>query len=236
MIKVSTKYKKRRNNTIYTVILMIMILFPALLLCSCARVPLYSVDIQYSPPLDKIRLAETSKKLTITVAKFNDLRKVEDKMIIGRVMQSGKSPIPIFPKFHIPSVTVTRAIKDYVNRSGYAVATGTPDWNLSDDTIAKEWGDIVIGGDIHEFELICVKERPIIRYKAHVKLTAVFADVTKQETKFKVNVESSPSLDHVRFTEGKMAEVINDALAAAVNKIFENEQVNKKLREISNEK
>jgi hypothetical protein len=49
-------------------------------------------------------------------------------------------------------------------------------------------------------------------------------------------VESSPSLDHVRFTEGKMTEVMNDALAAAVNKLFENEQVNQKIRAIAKEK
>lgn len=230
------KYKNRRNNSIYTVMLMIMILFPALLLCSCARAPLYTVDIGYAIPPDKIKPAEAPKNVTITVAKFNDLRNVDDKMVIGRVMQAHKSPIPIFPKFYIPSVTVTRAVRAYMNKSGYAVATGTPDWNLSDDTIAKEWGDIVIGGDIHEFELICIKERPIIKYTARVKLTAVFADVTKQETKLKVNVESSPSLEHIRFTEGKMAEVINDALTAAVNKIFENEQVHQKLKEIVNEK
>jgi hypothetical protein len=230
------KYKNRRNNSIYAVMLMIMILFPALLLCSCARAPLYTVDIGYVIPLDKIKPAEAPKNVTITVAKFNDLRNVDDKMVIGRVMQAHKSPIPIFPKFHIPSVTVTRAVKAYMNKSGYAVATVTPDWNLSDDTIAKEWGDIVIGGDIHEFELICIKERPIIKYTARVKLTVVFADVTKQETKLKVNVESSPSLEHIRFTEGKMAEVINDALTAAVNKIFENEQVHQKLKEIVNEK
>ena len=236
MMKASIKSKNGRSDAIKTVMRSLMILSLALLLGSCARTALYSVDIEYVPPLNKVKPAKTPKALSITVAKFNDLRTIEDKMVIGKVMQAHKPSIPILPKFHVPSVTVTRAVKRYLDKSGYTVSTGTPDWNLIDNTIEKEWGDIVIGGDIHEFELICVKERPIIKYTARVKLTAVFADVTKQEIKFKVNVESSPSLDHIRFTEGKMAEVINDALAAAVNKLFENEQVNQKIREIANEK
>ncbi|HEU17812.1 MAG TPA: hypothetical protein ENO00_00300 [Deltaproteobacteria bacterium] len=236
MMKTSTLSITRRNDIIKTIMKSLVILSIMLLTVSCARVPLYSVDIDYVTPLNKIRPADTSTKLSITVATFNDLRNVDDKMVIGKVMEANKLPIPILPKFHTPSVTVTRAVKGYLNKTGYTVSSRTPDWNLTDDSIEKEWGDIIIGGDIHEFELICVKERPVIRYRARVRLTAVFADVTQRETKFKVNVESSPSLDHVRFTEGKMTEVMNDALAAAVNKLFENEQVNQKIRAIAKEK
>ncbi|MBN2255187.1 MAG: hypothetical protein JW736_05740 [Deltaproteobacteria bacterium] len=213
--------------------LMIMSLALALTAISCAPPALYNVTVEYAAPPEAAGKPEASKNLTITVAKFNDLRNVEDTMVIGSVSQAGERPIPILPRFHMPSISVTRAVKDYLYSQKYIVAKGAPDWNLNSDTIAQEWGDMVIGGNIRAFELICSKERPIIKYKARVSLTAVFADVAKKEILFSVNVESSPSLDHVRFTEGKMAEVINDALAAAVNQIFENEQVSRRMREMA---
>jgi hypothetical protein len=200
---------------------------------SCAPPSLYHVTIDYSTPRETEMTLKAPQHLTITVAKFNDLRNVEDTMVIGSVSQAGKRPIPILPRFHMPSISVTRAVKDYLDSRKHIVAKGTPDWNLDSDTIAQEWGDMVIGGNIRAFELICSKERPIIKYKARVSLTAVFADVAKKEILFSVNVESSPSLDHVRFTEEKMAEVINDALAAGVTKIFENEQVIRRMSEMA---
>jgi hypothetical protein len=215
--------------------LLMMSLVMMLTVLSCAPPSLYNVTIEYAPPADMGKPSEAPKNLTIAVANFRDLRKVEDAMIIGRVSQAGKRSIPIMPRFHMPSVTVTRAVKDCLAKMGYTVAKGTPDWDLSADAVAPEWGDIVIGGDIHAFELTCLKERPVIKYKARVRLTAVFADAANKKILFSVNVESSPSLDHVRFTEGKMAEVIDDALTAAVSKIFENEQVVRKIKEKAGE-
>jgi hypothetical protein len=125
------------------------------------------------------------QKLVLTVSKFNDLRQVEDKMVIGQVVEWGGSEIPIFPKFRIPPDAVTHAIKDYLRKTGYRLSIGTPDWDLNDDTIKKEWGDIVIGGNIHEFKIVCTKNCPIRKYIAKVKFVAVFANTRKSKTEVK---------------------------------------------------
>jgi hypothetical protein len=233
MIKESMKSANGKRIVITRIAMLFMSLALALPAVSCTPPALYNVTVEYAPPPETERPPEAPKNLIITVAKFNDLRKIEDTMVIGRVTQAGRRPIPILPRFHMPSVAVTSAVKDYLNTSGYMVAKGAPNWDLNGNTVAPEWGDMVVGGNIHEFELICIKERPVIKYNARVRLTAVFADVSKQKILFSVNVESSPSLEHVRFTEGKMAEVINDALTAAVNKLFENEQVSRRIREMA---
>jgi len=213
----------RRDAVTTTVIRLLIILCMVLFLGACAQTRPYSVDIEYMPPLKTSATDEKVKNLSITVAKFNDLRKMDDKMVIGKVVKSDGTKILILPKHHMPADAVTRAVKLYLSKAGYNVSNQIPDWNLNDDAIENEWGNIVIGGDIHEFELVCFKEMPVRKYKAKVTLT-------------EVNVESSPSLEHVRFTEGKMAEVINDALAAAINKIFESQKVNQKIKEIAGEK
>jgi uncharacterized lipoprotein YajG len=227
---------ERRDSVTTTIIRFLMISCLAMFLGACARPGLYSVDLLYISP-EKTSVADKkTKNLSITVAQFNDVRTVKDKRIIGKVVKSDGTRIPILPKHRMPSDAVTRAVRHYLNGEGYRVSSRTPVWNLSDDTIEDGWGTIVIGGNIHEFELICLKEMPIREYKARVKLSVVFADVAKKKMKLKVNVESSPSLEHIRFTEGKMTEVINDALAAAINRIFENREVHQKIKEIAEEK
>lgn len=227
---------ERRDAVTTTIIRFLIILCMVLFLGACAQTRPYSVDIEYMPPLKTSAADEKVKNLSITVAKFNDLRKMDDKTVIGKVVKSDGTKILILPKHHMPADAVTHAVKLYLCKAGYNVSNQIPDWNLNDDAIENEWGNIVIGGDIHEFELVCLKEMPVRKYKAKVTLTAVFADVAKKATKLKVNVESSPSLEHVRFTEGKMAEVINDALASAINRIFESREVNQKIKEIAGEK
>jgi uncharacterized lipoprotein YajG len=227
---------ERKEAVTTTIIRLLMICCLALSLGACAPPGLYSVDLLYISP-EKTSVADKkTKNLSITVAQFNDVRTVNDKRIIGKVVKSDGMKIPILPKHHMPADAVTRAVRHYLNSEGYRVSSRTPVWNLSDDTIESGWGTMVIGGNIHEFELICLKEMPIRKYKASVKLSVIFADVAKKKMKFKVNVESSPFLEHIRFTEGKMTEVINDALSAAINRIFENREVHQKIKEIAEKK
>jgi uncharacterized lipoprotein YajG len=227
---------ERREAVTTTIIRLLMICCLAMFLGACARPGIYSVDLLYISPEKTSVTDKKAKSLSITVAQFNDVRTVDDKRIIGKVVKSDGMKIPILPKHRMPADAVTRAVRHHLNSEGYHVSSRTPVWNLSDDTIEDGWGTIVIGGDIQEFELICLKEMPIRQYKARVKLSVVFADVAKKKMKFKVNVESSPSLEHIRFTEEKMTEVMNDALSAAINRIFENREVHQKIKEVAEEK
>jgi len=226
-------YYKRRYDLLLTLTLLLLASCVAMSLGACARVSPYSVDLNYAPEDTTPSLNKKVQKLVLTVSKFNDLRQVEDKMVIGQVVKSGGSEIPIFPKFRTPPDAVTHAIKDYLRKTGYRLSTGTPDWDLNDETIKKEWGDIVIGGNIHEFEIVCTKNWPIRKYTAKVKFVAVFANARKSKTEVKINVESSPTLEHIRFSEQKIEEVINDAMSVAIRKAFESQEINRKFIEIA---
>ncbi len=218
---------KRRYNLLFTVTLLLFTFYVAVSLSACAQVSPYAIDINYKPG-DTTPVANKDVwKLVLTVAKFNDLRQVEDKMLIGRVIKSDGTEIPIYPKFRIPSDAVTYAVKEYLTKAGNRLSTDSPAWDLKNDTIKKDWGNIVIGGNIDEFEIVCNKELPIRKYKARVKFVAAFANVLKPETIVKITVESTPSLEHIRFSEEKIEEVMNDAMSIAIRKVFESEEINR---------
>jgi hypothetical protein len=227
-LAIKSGYEKRWPISL-TVTLLLITFFFSIFLASCARVSLYSVDIKYEP-VDTVQVSnEKVRELVFTVSKFNDLRQVDDKTTIGKVKDPNGTQILILPKFRRPSDAVTHAFQDYLSKAGYELSTETPGWNLQDDTIKKEWGNIVIGGNIHEFKVDCVKKWPVRKYTANVKLTVVFANVRTSKTRFKVNVESSPTFEDLRFSEKKIEEVINDALSAAIRKTFDNQETKQKI-------
>lgn len=195
------------------------------ILFSCSQVTRYSVNLKYQPPESPPVDSEKIGQLVFTVAQFNDLRQVDEKKVIGAVVKSEGNEIPVFPKYRMPSEAVSDAVRNFMGGAGYRVSKEMPPWNLKDDEIRKEWGDVVIGGNIDEFKVTCLKKMPIREYMATVKLTVIFADVAEGKTKLTVTVESSPSLEHIRFSEEKIEEVITDALTAAINKIFENRKI-----------
>ena len=218
---------KRRYNLLFTITLLLFAFCAAVSLSACAPVSPYTIDINYNPGDTTPEFNKNNWKLLLTVAKFNDLRQEEDKMVIGKVIKSDGTEIPVFPKFRIPSDAVTHAVKDYLTKAGNRLSTDTPAWDLKNDTINQEWGDIIIGGNIHEFEIICNKKLPIRKYTARVKFVAAFANVRKPETIVKITVESTPTLEHIRFSEEKIEEVMNDAMSIAIRRVFESQEINR---------
>lgn len=227
MIQYAIKYGyKRRYNLLFTIALLLFAFCAAVSLSACAQVSPYTIDINYQPADTTPALSKDVWKLVLTVAKFNDLRQLKDKMEIGKVIKSDGTEIPIFPKFRIPSDAVTHAVKEYLTKAGNRISTDSPAWDLNKDTINQDWGNIIIGGNIHEFEIICDKKFPIKKYTARVKFVAGFANVRKPEKIVKITVESTPTLEHVSFSEKKIEEVMNEAMSTAIRRVFESEEIN----------
>ncbi len=227
MIQYAIKYGyKRKYKLLSTIITFLLFAFcAAVSLSSCAPVSPYTIDINYDPGNTAPEFNKDNWKLLLTVAKFNDLRQEEDEMMIGKVIKLDGTEIPIFPKFRIPSDAVAHAFKDYLTKAGNRISSETPEWDLDKDTINEEWGDIIIGGNIHEFEIICNKKLPIRKYSARVKFIAGFANVRKPETLVKITVESAPVLEHISFSEQKIEEIMNEAMSIAIRKVFESQEV-----------
>ena len=87
----------------------------------------------------------------------------------------------------------------------------------------------MIGGTIDDLDIECIKTTPIRKYAAKAKFTVVVASVGDQRILYRITVESNPSLEHIRFSEEKLEEVINEALSMAINKIFVSTDIHRKI-------
>lgn len=193
-------------------------------LVGCAPV-MYSVDLKYVPTRTFSKVKQVTQPIALTVAAFQDLRTMEDKMLIGRVIKSNGEQIRVFPKFVRPAQAVTVPIKEFFRQAGYRVAPENPAWDLHESTIIKGWGPILVGGSIDELDVVCQESLTLIKYTAKVKLTVYFADSLKGKIFHTLSADSSASLEHVLFSEERMEQQINTALSGAIEKLFEGRDI-----------
>jgi len=190
----------------------------------------YSVDVRYVPTRPMVELKGPGKDISITVATFEDLRKTNDKLEIGWVWDPYGGKVPVLYRLEKPSMAVTLPVKEIFQKAGYQVAAGTPTWDLKEENIRKEWGPILVGGSIDELEVYCVDDVTIKKYRAKAKITVILANTQTGKVFYKVSANSSASLDHILFSEGKLAQQINAALSDVLDKIFEGKEINSKIR------
>lgn len=195
---------------------------------------LYSVDMRYQPTKVVAPAPDDGRKYSLTVASFLDGRKIDDPLLIGRVIKSDKSSIPILPKYVKATDAVTAAFRELLFKAGYSISPDKPAWDLREETIRPEWGTILVGGTIDELEVACLDTISRKRYTAKARLTLVFADVQKKRIFYRVSAESSSSLDHILFSEEKLEDQINGVLSEALEKAGEGPEMGRQIREALN--
>jgi len=207
----------------------VVCLVSSLLACTPS---LYSVNLQYEPSAIVIPAADKGQKLIVTVALFNDARPGGEDLQIGRVLTAAGGLYTVLPRNLKPGAAVSAIVKDILVKSGYRVSVAAPAWNLKEDTVKKEWGRILVGGNIEALEITCQSDVPIISYRSRVKLNFAFADVLTGKTFYRVTTESNNTLEHVYFTEALLGQQISSALSEAAEKAFEGGTLKEKIREV----
>jgi hypothetical protein len=205
------------------------LLFAGILL-SCTSVTLYSVDLRYKPS-KPAEGREGGGKPVLLVGAFADARKIDDKLVVGAVVQDDGSRIPVVPKYARPADAVTAMVKDYLSRSGYTVLSAAQTAKGKQEVPAKKMGEVMVGGEINELDVLCRQSIPLKKYTAKVKLTVVLSDAKTGAIFYTVSAESNSSLEHYRFSEEMLAEQINDALSDAVEKLFEGDEMRRRIYE-----
>lgn len=191
----------------------------------------YNVNMRYQPTKAIKPAVTDGRKFSLTVASFIDQRKMEDTILIGRVVHSDGSSIPILPKYVKAADAVAATLRELLIQSGYGVSPEKAVWDLQENTIRPEWGTILVGGAIEELDVTCLDTFPRKHYTAKTRVTLVFADVQKKRIFYKVTSESSSSLDHVVFSEEKLESQINGTLSDAMEKALEGPETGRQIRE-----
>lgn len=209
---------------------MIICLFLLASMIGCAP-KVYNVNMRYQPT-KVIRSAVTDgRQFSLTAATFIDRRKMDDTLLIGRVIHSDGSSIPILPSYVKAPDAVAAALRQLLIQSGYGVSPEKASWDLQENTIRPDWGRILVGGAIEELDVTCLDTFPRKRYSAKAKVTLVFADVQKRRIFYRITSESSSTLDHVVFSVDKLESQINGVLSEALEKAVERPETAKQIRE-----
>jgi hypothetical protein len=199
----------------------------------CAPTRIYSVDMNYSANKAAIpaylKTGGQKQAVTIAIAEFVDTRKVDDRLIIGRVIDKDGTKTLIMPKYIRPTQAVAAGIREYLIKAGYKVVRNVGVWDLKEGTIPDTDNKFILGGNIEELELSCRKGFPTDTYKARIKISIVLADAAAKKILYRMAVESNTSLEHVSFSEERLEKQINSALREAIEKIFEDKNFAQKL-------
>jgi hypothetical protein len=217
----------------------IRVWIPGLILCllwasiGCAP-KLYSIHMRYQPTKTIPPALTDGRKYSLTVASFIDRRKIEDTLLIGRVLKPDGSSIPVLPKTIRAADAVAGALRELLGRAGYAVSPERPAWNLEENAILPDWGTLLVGGAIEDLEVTCLDAFPRKRYGAKARVTLIFADVQQKRIFYRITSESSSTLDHIVFSEEKLEEQINGVLSEAMEKAIEGPETARRIREALN--
>lgn len=232
MKKIATAPAKRRNlvRGVRGFIFSLMFLGLILPLIGCAP-KLYHVDMRYEPTKEIPPTVTDGRKYSLTVASFIDRRKMDDTLLIGRVIRSDGTPIPILPQYVKAKDAVTAALRELLFKTGYKVSPDKPAWDLSENAIRPEWGTLLIGGTIDELDVTCVESFTMKRYTAKARLSFSFADVQRKRIFYRVTSESSSSLTHAFLSEQRLENEINAVLSSALEKVIEDGETGRRIRE-----
>jgi len=221
------------TNTNRTRGFVLSFLAAALMLTGACTPKTYNIDLRYQPARQITPSMTDGRKYSVTVSNFIDRRKIDDTLLLGRVISSGAS-IPVLPRYTKAPDAVADALRKLLSQSGFNVSPGKTSWDQQEKSILPGWGTILIGGVIDELDVTCLNYVPIKKYTAKVKITLLFADVQKKKIFYRVSSESSSTLEHVVFSEEKLEEQLNGVLADAMGKIFEGPETARQIREALN--
>lgn len=207
----------------------------ALFFTGCAGPKLYSVNMYYDAQQAVIpanlKNNMTTDAPVISVAELTDSRKIDDTLVIGRVVETDGMQTLIFPKTVQATKTVSNGMKNYLRKAGYKVNESLEQWDLKEESIPQGNARMLIGGTIEELDIVCRKSLVTNSYNGNIKLNIIFADMAKGKILYSTTVESSYAREHVLFSENILGEQADIILGDAIEKLFEDKVVIQKFKE-----
>jgi hypothetical protein len=202
----------------------------------CVANSLYSVNLRYdavNAVIPSYLIADQKIQVkTISVAEFTDTRKIEDPLVIGRVVERDGMKILVLPKYIKSTQAVAQGIKEYLGKAGYKVFPKIAKWDLKEENLPKIDSRILVGGNIEEMEITCRRGFPTNSYKTTIRLNIVFADLATGKIIYKRTVESISSQEHVSFSEERLGDQASLTLGDSIEKVFEEKALSQKIKEI----
>lgn len=202
----------------------------------CAAPSIYSINMSYDAANavvpNYLKPDQKALQSIIAVAEFTDLRKVDDTLVIGRVIEKDGMKVLVLPKQKRPTQAAAEGVRQYLRRAGYNVSGIVDRWDLKEATIPQVPNSkILIGGAIEDMEINCKRAFPTNAYTTKIKLTICVVDMASKKILHKASVIATTSLEHMSFTEDRMGEQAGYALGDAIEKLFEKHELAQAVRQ-----
>jgi len=195
----------------------------------CVGPNIYSINMYYDAEKaaipDYVRADAVAADRYISIAEFNDVRRMTDNLVVGQVVDRNGGNHFVFPKNVVATKAVANGIKNYLRKAGYRVSDKTEQWKLTQEDIPIGDSRVIIGGNIEELEISCRRGVPTSTFKSNIKLNVVIADMVKGRILYKTTVKSSATLEHVLFSENILGEQADVVIADAIERLFEDRAV-----------
>ncbi len=222
--------KKRMQGLIFLALVM------ALSVSGCATSGIYSISMDYDAENAVIpfylKPDEKALQSIIGVAEFTDKRKIEDPLVIGRVIEKGGARVLVLPKYSRPTHTVADGMRQYLRKAGYNLSGVVDLWDSNEKTIPRiSHIRVLIGGTIEELEINCRRDFPTNTYTTKLKMTIHVADMQERKVVYRTTVEATTSHEHVAFSEDRLGYQASVALGDAIEKTFAKIELADKINE-----
>lgn len=194
------------------------------LFAGCAEKGPILLDIGYPAPEGKPVAA--AKVVVAGVAPFRDDRGKAESIVGMRSIPSGLQNDLVVQG--TVSGMVATTLKGALKVRGITVKD-VPGWDLTAEGMKAEGVGILFGGVIKTLWLKSTAETLNTHLIASVQLKIVAGDPAGKKIIKTIDVESTVEQD-VLYSTSKLEEVLSDALAGAIDQIFKDDDLNKKLR------
>ena len=193
------------------------------LIAGCAEKGPILLDIGYPVPEGK---PAAEGKVVAGVGPFRDDRGKTESIVGRRTVPSGMQNDLVVQG--TVSGMVAASLKDALKARGITVKD-VPGWDLTAEGIKSKGVGILFGGVIKTLWLESTATTLKTHLTASVQLKIVAGDPAGSKIIKTIDVESTVEQD-VLYSTSKLEEVLSEALAGAIDQIFNDDDLNKKLR------
>ena len=210
------------NTKIVNVSLLMTVILTASLISACAEKGPILLSISYQAPESKE--AAASKKV-VAVSPLKDSRGKSASVIGLRTIHDLQNDLVIQDTV---SKMVTESVKKAFEARGIAVKDAG-EWDLTDAGIKNDGAGLLIGGEITALWLESKALMLSTNVKSAVKLKIVVGVMTEKKIIRTINVASALDED-ILYSDEKLEQQLSEALSSAVNQIFNDEELKKRLQ------
>ena len=196
----------------------------AAFLSGCAPQGPILLDFQYQPPQN---VSAGAAIVTLGVSPFRDGRGKVASVIGKRSLESSDQTNDLVVQ-GTASEKVTAALKSALKARGIA-EKDLAAWDLTEAGVPSDGADLLISGEIKKFWAETKSRFANTTVKAEVQLRVSVADMAHKKIIRVVNVNSTMERQNVTFSTDVVESTLSDALTSAIDQIFADEELQKRL-------